>query len=133
MIEFLENIGEVDRMNFRQLFLEYIELYVAAESANVFWKLLDITPRYRVVLYCGGEATDEISDRLKTDTAQEGSTRTVHICDKQLSIAGDELDVIDDFDLVVVAIKDFLVEQVILKTHLSLKRLALEGFRIRQI
>jgi hypothetical protein len=42
VVEFLQDIGEIDGMDFREFFLQYIEFYIAAEGTDVIRQLLDI-------------------------------------------------------------------------------------------
>ena len=101
-------------MDFRELGLQHVELYIAAESADVLRQLLHIGPRNCLVLDRSGEAANEIRNALQADAAQKCRTRTIDISDEQPAVMRGELYVIDDLNLVVVVVKHFFVEQMIL-------------------
>src|SRR5487761_2769284 len=122
VVELLKNVSEIDGVDFGEFFLQYIELHVATEGTDVFRKLLHIAPGNCLILDCGGKTADEIRDRLQSYTTQEGGTRAVHVGDKQFSVARSEFYVIDDLDFIIVAIEDFLIQQVVLEADLALGR-----------
>ena len=60
-LKLLENIGEIDWMNVRQLFLQHVELHIAFETAHVVRQRLDVGPGNGVlVVDFGRDAADEV-------------------------------------------------------------------------